>query len=164
MEMDFQVLSSLPRESVAPKTKAGTTLKKHPQDERRIHPRASAATLISYVCFDADGQRIHQGMGRTVNVSQSGLLIESHECLDAERIDLHAVDIENRPIEATGRVVYSKPGEKGAFLTGIVFTDDREHRIRMVSSLIKLFAKQKNRTCNQPQNKKSKDPICSNID
>lgn len=164
MEMDFPVSSSPSRESVAANSNTGSTLKKDADHDRRLYPRAAAVNLMAYICFDADGQRVHQGMGRTVNVSQSGLLLESHHCLDAERIDLHAVDIENRPIEVTGRIVYSKPGENGFFLTGIVFTGDREHRIRMVSSLIKLFAKQKNQTCKRLQGKKSNDPICSNID
>lgn len=164
MGMDFPVSSKPSRGSVAATRNTGSTVKRHPKNERRHHPRTSTVNLVAYACFDADGQRIHQGMGRTVNVSQSGLLLESHGCLDAERIDLHAVDVKNRPIEVTGRIVYSKPGKKGTFLTGIVFTGDRETQIRMVSNLVKLFARQKNRTCKRLQSGKSKNPMCSDID
>ena len=51
-------------------------------NEKRKHPRVNALNL-SYICLDEDQQVIKQGMGRTLNVSESGILLETHFPIEA---------------------------------------------------------------------------------
>jgi hypothetical protein len=72
--------------------------------EKRKHARFNSLNL-SYVCLDENNKIIKQGMGRTLNVSESGILLETHFPIDKSHIvtltlglgeDL--VDIKGRPI------------------------------------------------------------------
>ena len=53
--------------------------------EKRKHARFSSLNL-SYVCLDENNQIIKQGMGRTLNVSESGILLETHFPIDKSHI------------------------------------------------------------------------------
>ena len=41
--------------------------------EFRKHDRFDALNLLSYFCVDAENQTVQQGMGRTLNVSETGI-------------------------------------------------------------------------------------------
>jgi hypothetical protein len=83
-------------------------------NEKRKHPRVNSLNL-SYICLDEDHQVIKQGMGRTLNVSESGILLETHFPIEATHTVVmsigfkdHLVDIKGRPahIRSTGPDVY----------------------------------------------------------
>ena len=50
--------------------------------DKRQYERYDALNLLHYE-VPADRQTEHQGMGRTLNVSQSGILLETHAAIDA---------------------------------------------------------------------------------
>jgi len=53
--------------------------------EKRKHTRINSLNL-SYVCLDENNQIFKQGMGRTLNVSESGILLETHFPIDDQYI------------------------------------------------------------------------------
>ncbi|MFP4033173.1 MAG: PilZ domain-containing protein [Desulfococcaceae bacterium] len=44
--------------------------------KKRRHERVDAIHL-SYICIDEAGNVVHEGMGRTLNVSEAGILLET---------------------------------------------------------------------------------------
>jgi hypothetical protein len=46
-------------------------------ENKRKHERIQSLNL-SYICLDEDANIIKQGMGRTLNISESGILLETH--------------------------------------------------------------------------------------
>ncbi|MFO8083494.1 MAG: hypothetical protein R6U27_04145 [Desulfobacterales bacterium] len=58
--------------------------------ERRRYPRIESLNLMAYACMDENDNVINQGMGRTLNVSQKGLLLETYHPLDCENVLLIA--------------------------------------------------------------------------
>jgi len=80
-------------------------------DDKRQHLRINALNLISYSCIDETGQTVAQGMGRTLNVCEGGILLETHVLIDPKHtLDL-AIGLKDDIVNIKGRVVYSKLDE-----------------------------------------------------
>jgi hypothetical protein len=94
--------------------------------ERRKHPRFKTNDPISYVCLDNDGNRIKEGKGKAVNVSQGGILIETQDSFNWQDILLLNIDLKDKSISVKGRVVYSNTDDSGMVQTGIEFLETGE--------------------------------------
>ena len=75
--------------------------------DRRKSPREEVFSSISYVCVDEKGNLIDQDVGVALNISQSGLLLETGNQLNTSLISLMFVDLENSLAEIEGEIVYS---------------------------------------------------------
>ena len=109
-------------------------------EEKRKTPRVSSVKLISYVCFDEEGNPSEQGMGNTLDISLGGLLLETTVGLDPQDILLQATNSREELIEIKGRVVYSKEAGPKLCNSGISFTEEPERVRDVVVNLIKQAA------------------------
>lgn len=109
------------------------------EEEKRLHARISALNLISYVCMDETGQVILQGMGRTLNVSKGGILLETHVQIEPQHTMSLTIGLEDDLIDIKGTVVTCKPGEKDMFESGIQFSDIGETDLAILKLYIKAF-------------------------
>jgi hypothetical protein len=114
-------------------------------EEKRKYPRVKTDNLISYVCMDEEGNELDQGIGRALDISQGGLLLESHTPIRSEKILLASVDVNNELIEINGEVAYCRESGPGMFLTGIRFLESNEKIRNVVINLVKVYNLQKNR-------------------
>jgi hypothetical protein len=89
--------------------------------DRRRHVRVETENLVSYVMADIEDNLISQGMGNAVNVSGSGILLESARPINCEQILLTTVDPDNRLIELKGKIVRSRKTNDGKWHAGIGF-------------------------------------------
>ena len=55
------------------------------QEDKRKNQRIDSHNLLTYSCLDKNGAVITQGMGRTLDVSEGGILLETQAKLDPER-------------------------------------------------------------------------------
>ena len=113
--------------------------------ERREYPRVETCNLISYLSVRENGQIIDQSMGKALNVSQNGILLETNRIISSGNISLMTVDLDNKLIEIKGKVVYSKENGYGKFGNGVTFLDNHEQSIKFVSSLIRVYCTRKNK-------------------
>jgi hypothetical protein len=123
--------------------------------ENRAHPRVETSNLISFLCLDAARKATHQGMGKALDGSKSGLMLESSDPIEADYVSLLATDLDNRLIEILGKVAYSRPSRSGCYKTGIQFMGGSEENIRFATSLIKSFHYRRQRSVdgqNNPRN------------
>jgi c-di-GMP-binding flagellar brake protein YcgR len=98
--------------------------------ERRKYPRVETANSVSYVCIDEEGQQIEPGMGKTVNISRGGMLLETPKLIESEYILVATVDLEGKVIEIKGKVIHSTAVDSGWFRTGIQFlANNKQHGI-----------------------------------
>ena len=107
-------------------------------EEKRKTPRVKSVKLMSYVCFDEEGNPSEQGMGNTLDISLGGLLLETTVPIEAQDILLQATSSREELIEIKGRVVYSRESEPKKNYTGISFAEKPERIRDIVVSLIKL--------------------------
>ena len=106
---------------------------------KRKHERFDALNLLSYVSIDSDGKEWDQGMGRTLNISESGLQLETHEPVDTKNTLLISIGIEDDLVEIKGKAVYTNRGastlldiltEDVVFESPVVHTPQRQRKIR----------------------------------
>ena len=97
--------------------------------EKRGSPRIRSLNLTSYVPKKNERQEYIISIGRTLDVSEGGVKIETHRKLDRGVTLELEIAVEDRIISAKGEVLYSTDLGHGLFGTGIRFTligeDDR---------------------------------------
>ncbi len=112
--------------------------------EKRKHERVSTLNLLYYVCLDEDGNHLDQGMGKTLDISQGGILIETHIVIEAKYIMLMALSYEEELIDIKGEVAYSRKADSGMYESGIKFLEIEENVSQMIEGLVESFNREKN--------------------
>ncbi len=107
--------------------------------ERRRHTRIDSLNLLAFTCFDNDGNMMEQGMGRTLNVSISGILLETNVALEAECSVSITIAIEENLVDIQGFVVRSRPNTENMFESGIRFSDVSEREKEVIHAYIDMF-------------------------
>jgi hypothetical protein len=113
-------------------------------EEKRKHQRVTTNNVVSYICLDGDGNRISEGMGMTVDISQGGTLIETSRPIESEYILLMSIDLNQNVLETKGRVVHSRSDGPSKYLTGIQFLASPEEVTRIVKNFIIDYHSRKN--------------------
>ena len=107
--------------------------------ERRKHHRIKTQNLISHFSFDEAGAVNSQGIGRAIDVSQGGILIETPERIESDWLSLMAVDLEENLIEIKGRLMHSNRSASGTYLSGIAFVGSDWQVSNFVVKLVKGY-------------------------
>lgn len=114
-------------------------------DEKRIDPRIESSNLLSYICLDKNNHEMMQGMGRTLNVSEGGILLETHVPIDPHHIVSMTMALEDDLMDFKGKIAYSRKREDGKFESGIEFIEMDEEKKRFYKQYILIFRGQENR-------------------
>jgi len=110
--------------------------------DKRRHIRVASTNLINFVCMGEDGDACHQGMGRTLNVSESGILLETYKPIESMARIAITIGIEEELVDIEGEVIFLKESAKDTYEAGIQFSkiNDTERMI-----LLKFIDAFKNR-------------------
>jgi hypothetical protein len=106
-------------------------------DQRR-HQRIDSLNL-SYICLDDAGNTVHEGMGRTLNVSESGFLLETHFPVDPGLNLSLTVAIENELVDIRGKVARSIAKGDNLYQTGIEFIRPDAQALSVIRKYITFF-------------------------
>jgi hypothetical protein len=87
---------------------------------------------------------VQQNMGVALNISQSGILIETANSVFSKYITLISVDFKENIIEIKGKVAYCKKINSGKYRTGISFKGTHAQNIHFAKGLIKSYHYKKN--------------------
>jgi hypothetical protein len=109
------------------------------ESDRRRYQRVPTNNPITYVLVDENGTQIGQGIGKAVNVSQSGILLETGIQLRSTYILLISTDMDNKMMEIVGKVVFSKATDEGRFWSGIKFQGEHQDNVKFRRDLIRVF-------------------------
>jgi hypothetical protein len=99
--------------------------------DRRKYNRYSSLNLLFYTCLNEKGVRVDQGMGRTLNVSKAGLLLETYYPIDSNFILIMDLGLKDETVDIKGEVVHSGKNDAGRYESGVEFVgmDDRAKSI-----------------------------------
>ena len=114
-------------------------------DEKRIDPRIESSNLLSYICLDENNHEMMQGMGRALNVSEGGIMLETHVPIDPHHIVSMTMALEDDLMDFKGEIAYSRKREDGKFESGIEFIEMDEEKQRFYRQYILIFRGQENR-------------------
>jgi c-di-GMP-binding flagellar brake protein YcgR len=109
-------------------------------NEKRKHARIHSLNL-SYVCLDENNEIIKQGMGRTLNVSESGILLETHFPIDNTCIVSLTLGLKEDLIDIKGRPVHSSTNAEGKHEVGIEFLEPDGKTRKALKNFINKFQK-----------------------
>ena len=107
--------------------------------DRRKHVRVETNNLISYESIDKDDQIVFNSMGKAINVSRSGILLETAHLIEAEYVSLRTFDLDNKLIKLKGQLIYCRKTDSGLYQSGIRFVGSEEETAKFAVKLIKLY-------------------------
>ena len=91
--------------------------------------------------MDDSGNMIKEGRGKSVNISQGGILIETHDTFEWQDILLLFIDIEDESVSIKGKVIYCNAANFGKFRIGIQFLETNEKIVSFVIGLLEAYSK-----------------------
>lgn len=106
----------------------------NPVDKRK-HTRFESLNL-SYLCLDDAENIVKQGMGRTLNISESGILLEAYFPIDTSYKILLTIGLEEKLVDLEGRLAHSRPTQKGKHEVGIEFVNMDDDARNMIKDFI----------------------------
>jgi c-di-GMP-binding flagellar brake protein YcgR len=109
------------------------------ESQRRKYERKDSLNLIDYVVLGPEGNPIGRRMGRTLNVSVGGILLETHHPLKQGQRVVVTIALNEDIVEINGHVVYIKPCEDKLFCSGIEFAEIDEEGERIVKNYIEAL-------------------------
>ena len=104
-------------------------------ENKRKHERIQSLNL-SYICLDEDNNIVKQGMGRTLNISESGILLETHFPVESNHTIQLTVSLEENLLDIIGKPVHVKSIDGGKYQIGIQFADLDENATKMLQDYI----------------------------
>jgi hypothetical protein len=104
-------------------------------ENQRKHRRIKSLNL-SYICLDEDNNIVKQGMGRTLNLSESGILLETHFPIELEYLVLMTIALKEDLLEIKGKPIHARSIETGKFEVGIEFLEPNQDSIRLLENFI----------------------------
>lgn len=113
------------------------------KDKRRC-PRISSENRVGYVLFNHDREKVDRGTGRTLNLSQTGVLLETEKKLVGAFIVLVTMDLKGKKVKVKGKVVTSRYNtDPGCYLTGVEFIGPKDEQIEAIKVFVKIHLHKK---------------------
>jgi hypothetical protein len=109
------------------------------QQEKRKTTRTVSLNLLSYHCVDENDEIVMQGVGRTLNISEEGILLETHAPLNPEHSVSLFIALEEDLVDIQGRVIHSSASDNGKFNTGIEFVRPNKTTREIIEKSVSTF-------------------------
>lgn len=119
--------------------------------DKRSHARFTSLNLLEYDLYDDNGTQVGRGMGRTLDISQEGVKLETTEPLTVgDHVSVHIGIQENMVTVVDGEVIHCQPVADARFNSGIrLLKLDRRSRM-ILDKYLELFELAKKRTERDP--------------
>jgi c-di-GMP-binding flagellar brake protein YcgR len=111
--------------------------------DKRKFIRISSLNL-SYVLVDGNQEDAdRQTMGRTLNVSEAGIRLETNLPVEIGRQMMVSIGLEEELVDIRGRVVHSKQNDEGHYELGVEFLEKDAPTSDILKKFIKAFRAQR---------------------
>lgn len=108
--------------------------------EKRRSQRFDSLNLLHYKVLDARDRQLGDGMGRTLNVSEGGLLLETTTLFEKGQEICVTIGLEEEAVDVQGVIVHCKPsGNDGMYVAGIRFENLNADGARVLDKYLDLF-------------------------
>ena len=91
--------------------------------ERRQAERRYALNFLDYEILSAAGEVLGRGLARTLNVSETGLRLETGQFFDPGQRLRITLGLDNDLVQINGRVVNSQPENDDLCTSGVMFLE-----------------------------------------
>jgi hypothetical protein len=104
---------------------------------QRKYQRTKVYVPVSYDCYDDEGEIFERKIEFALDVSIGGILIETHDIIDANYVKVVFVNKDNKVLSIVGSVVHSEKIDNGKAKTGLCFHGSDEENINFTTNLIR---------------------------
>ncbi len=108
------------------------------QGEKRNYIRRESLHLLDYIVIDQYGVRGRYSMGRTLDVSENGIKLETNQPLALGDTLIITIGLEEDLIDLQGEIAYSKP-RSGRHITGVEFSEISDEGRRIFKKYSEAF-------------------------
>ena len=112
--------------------------------DRRKFTRVPTLNVVSFLSIDENGNTLSHGMGKALDISQSGIRLETSQKIESDYILLEFVDLEDTLVNIKGKVAYCKSFDQKVFNIGISFEGTHEENIAIAAKLLRMYHTRKN--------------------
>lgn len=113
-------------------------------NDKRRHQRFSSLHLVSYKLFNESNELCAQGVGRTLNISNGGILLDIEDQIDDKIKTVHMeIALDDILVIITGSTAFSRKTDKGYTECGIEFQRISPDDQNMLQNYINAFFSKK---------------------
>lgn len=109
--------------------------------DKRKAPRIDSLNLISYVVYDESDNAIRQGMGRTLNISETGICLDTYKALSRRQKVSLSIGLRDNVVEIIGQVVHVRKRKNGRFDNGIDFIEMDQNQQSVLDRFLTAYYK-----------------------
>ena len=114
--------------------------------DHRESERKDSLNLLDYVVLDDSGNQVERAMARTLNVSERGILFETHLCLDKDQVLLVTIGLGNDLCEIRGKIVRADGCGDDCFRYGVEFLDITDKDAATLREFLREFKENNKQT------------------
>ena len=107
-------------------------------EDKRKHKRIPSLNL-SYICLDENNNIVKEGMGRTLNISESGILLETQFPIELEYLVIMTIALQEDLLQIKGKPIHTQSNETGKFEVGIEFLEPDQDSIQLLKNFIAKY-------------------------
>ncbi|MDD2319293.1 MAG: PilZ domain-containing protein [Geobacteraceae bacterium] len=108
-------------------------------NSQRRFVRMDSLNLLDYVLVDAKGEILGHAMGRTLNISEKGILLETHMQFEPGQILLITIGLEEDLVDIKGQVKHAESRDDATFSAGIEFLEIDGEGSRVLQNYLEAF-------------------------
>jgi hypothetical protein len=105
--------------------------------EKRQTDRISTLNLL-YILLNDEDTPVQQGMGRTLNLSETGILLETHFPIEQGYTVLISIGLAEDLVDVKGKVAHHRQVDS-KFVTGIYFVEVTDAAIQLIQKFIQAY-------------------------
>jgi len=110
----------------------------------RRYVRMESLNLLDYVLVDDKGEIVTRAMGRTLNISEKGILLENHVKFEPGQILRITIGLEEDLVDFKGMVKHAEERDDKTFSAGIEFLEFDGEGSRVLQNYLEAFEAFKN--------------------
>jgi Tfp pilus assembly protein PilZ len=118
-------------------------MKKMQDLKKRKFERTRTLNLVDYIILGEDGSHLSRGMGRTRNVSEGGLLLETHRPLQDGQVVLLTLSLKDEMFQLRGKIMHQEPpasfSEETRYCAGVKITAVNKKGIEALKKYIRAL-------------------------
>ena len=103
--------------------------------EKRKAPRVVTSYPVFFMCLNEDGRETTQDVATIVNISGSGLLLETSVPILTKKIKIMASLKNRKTVQVIAELIYSMQLEPNTIRSGLSFKGDLDHINRFVAGI-----------------------------
>lgn len=105
--------------------------------EQRKNQRIQINRSVVYIGMNYKDQVETQGVGRALDLSPKGMMIESTEPIYVDKLSIRTSNDKGDSIEVGATVIYSMPHSPGTYRTGVQFSGPAEKAAQFTAEMLK---------------------------